>query len=299
MKWLTAWNTGAATKPLAATLVDYTGLILSNAAVVPAGTPPNSGAISIYVTDPTNVVIDINGYYQSSDLSSNTALGGGALGANVSGKNNTAVGYAALSLNTIGSNNSAIGANALAAVTGSNNFAIGYNAGNQVKGGSDNVLIAHEGTSTDNGVVRIGTSGTQTTTYISGITGVGVSGSAVCVAASGQLGVCPSSIRFKQDVQDMGDTTDTIMSLHPVQFHYKADGPESPMQYGLIAEDVAKIAPDLIERDAKGEILAVHYEKVNAMVLNQVQEQQRLIEKQNALIRQLESRIAELEHRDQ
>ena len=96
----------------------------------------------------------------------------------------------------------------------------------------------------------------------------------------------------------MGDTTETIMSLHPVQFHYKVDGPDSSMQYGLIAEDVAKVAPDLIERDTKGEILTVHYEKVNAMVLNQVQEQQRLIEKQNALIQQLESRIAELENRD-
>jgi hypothetical protein len=187
MQWLTAWNAGAA-KPLAATLVDYTGLTLSNAAVVPAGA---AGAFSVFVTDPTQVVIDINGYYQSSDLFSNTALGGGALANNNGGKNNTAVGYAALSLNTTGNNNTAIGVQALAAVTGSNNFAIGYNAGNQVTGGSNNVFIANQGTASDNGVVRIGTEGTQTTTYVSGISGVAVTGSHVCVTTAGQLGTCP------------------------------------------------------------------------------------------------------------
>jgi hypothetical protein len=302
MYWLTAWNAGAA-KPLASTLNDYAGLITSNSAVVPTGIDPTlgPGSISVFVHDSTHVLIDINGYYLASDAHSNTAIGGGALSKNTGGKNNTAVGYAALSLNTVGNNNTAIGVQALAAVTGSNNFAIGYNAGNQVTGGSENVLIANQGDAADNGVIRIGDPLNQTTTFISGIHGVTTGNAAipVVVDGNGQLGTASSSRSTKQDIEDMGDTTGTIMSLHPVRFHYKAWGPDSEMQYGLVAEDVAEVAPDLVARTPQGEIMTVYYDKVNAMVLHQVQEQQRLIEKQNALIQQLESRIAELENRDQ
>jgi hypothetical protein len=295
MRFLTAWDSG--TKPNASTLNDKAGLITSNSAVVPAAP---DGSILIYVTDATDVIVDINGYYQASDSSSNTAIGGGALSKNTGGKNNTAIGYAALSLNTVGNDNTAIGVQALAAVTGSNNFAIGYNAGNQVTGGSQNVLIANQGTSADNGVIRIGDPLNQTKTFISGIHGVTTGGVAVPVVVdgNGQLGTHSSSRSTKQDIEEMGDTTRTIMSLHPVRFHYKAWGPDSEMQYGLVAEDVAEVAPDLVARTPQGEIMTVYYDKVNAMVLNQVQKQQRLIEKQNALIQQLESRIAELENRD-
>jgi hypothetical protein len=106
----------------------------------------------------------------------------------------------------------------------------------------------------------------------------------------------------------MGDTTDTLMSLRPVRFHYRQYGPDSPMQYGLIAEEVAEVAPDLVARNRDGQIETVFYDKVNALLLNQVQTQQRLIESQQqqlesqrleltGLIRRLESRLAELDTR--
>jgi septal ring factor EnvC (AmiA/AmiB activator) len=145
----------------------------------------------------------------------------------------------------------------------------------------------------------------------------------VVIDANGQLGTTSSSRRFKTDIADMGDTTETLMSLRPVQFRYIAHGPDSPLQYGLIAEEVAEIAPELVAHDANGEIQTVFYDKVNAMLLNQVQTQQREIETQKAqieaqkaelqsqfqsqlqsqkeqftgLISQLESRLAELESR--
>jgi len=113
----------------------------------------------------------------------------------------------------------------------------------------------------------------------------------------------------------MGDTTDTLMSLRPVQFRYTAYGDGAPLQYGLIAEEVAEVAPELVAHNAKGEIETVFYDKVNAMLLNQVQTQQRKIESQEAqidsqnaqlqsqrdqfmeLIKRLESRLAEVESR--
>jgi hypothetical protein len=265
----------------------------------PNNTAVGMNALGANTTGSTNTAIGDTALQSNTIGSGNTAIGQGALGQSTTGVQNTAIGVGALQHNNTGFNNTAIGFGALGASTsGHDNFGIGNAAGSLAGfNGNWNVFIANQGQATDSNLIRIGDSN-QNRTFISGISGVSVSGVAVQVDANGQLGVAASSRRFKQDIQDMGDTTSTIMNLHPVQFHYKANGPDSPMQYGLIAEDVAKVAPDLIERDSKGEIFTVHYEKVNAMVLNQVQEQQRLIEKQSALIQQLESRIAELEHRD-
>ena len=117
------------------------------------------------------------------------------------------------------------------------------------------------------------------------------------IDSAGQLGTASSSRRFKTDIADMGDTTETLMSLRPVQFRYIAHGPGAPLQYGLIAEEVAEVAPELVAHNAKGEIQTVFYDKVNAMLLNQVQTQQRQIETQQKAIADLESRLAELESR--
>jgi hypothetical protein len=110
-----------------------------------------------------------------------------------------------------------------------------------------------------------------------------------------------SSRTVKRDIQDMGDTTGTIMGLRPVRFRYKAHGPDSPQQYGLVAEEVAEVAPGLVGRNKDGEIETVYYDKVYAMMLNQVQTQQRLIESQKRELAQqkkeFESRLAELESR--
>ncbi|MGB7763154.1 MAG: tail fiber domain-containing protein [Bryobacteraceae bacterium] len=264
----------------------------------------------------------------------NTAVGFQALQINTVGSANTALGYQALQANVgtdsglAGWYSTAVGARALQLATGSLNTAVGFAAGASLTGGvlntfvgntagmnattgGYNVFIANQGTAypdTESNTIRIGDSN-QSHTYISGIYGVTPSGAGeVVINSSGQLGSVTSSRRFKTDIADMGDTTETLMSLRPVQFRYIAHGPGAPLYYGLIAEEVAEIAPELVGRNANGEIQTVFYDKVNAMLLNQVQTQQRQIESQKAeiqaqkeqfteLIGHLESRLAELESR--
>jgi hypothetical protein len=247
----------------------------------------------------------------SSSLSSNisgnqnTALGSQSLGNNTTGNLNTAIGLAALGHNTDGSGNTAIGSGARGnASTGSYNVALGYGTGGQVTSGNYNVHIANQGQAADTNLIRIGDSN-QNKTFIAGIRGV-TTGSAdaipVVIDSAGQLGTVSSSRRVKTDIRDMRDTTETIMSLHPVEFRYTAHGPEGPVQFGLVAEEVAAVAPELVVHKQDGEVETVYYDKVNAMLLNQVQQQQRTIEglkSQNETLaetlRKLESRLAGLE----
>jgi hypothetical protein len=231
----------------------------------------------------------------------NTAIGAVALQENT-GANNTAGGWQALYTNTGGNANTAFGANTLFWMGGgSNNIALGYNAGLNIQG-SNNIDIGNNALAADSGVIRIGTSGTQTATYIAGVVNVTTGQNnalAVVVDSNGQLGTVSSSRRGKHDIADMGDTTETIMNLRPVRFRYNVHGNEGPRQYGLIAEEVAEVSPDLVARNKDGEIETVFYDKINAMLLNQVQTQQRLIEEQNRLVQQLETRVTELENRVQ
>jgi hypothetical protein len=227
---------------------------------------------------------------------SNTASGNYALWGNTTGNYNTATGYQALYhsngsdntasglnalvSNTTGNNNTASGANALEFnTTGSNNIAIGYNAATSVSSGnSDNIHIGSAGSSGDNGAIRIGTKGTQKKFFVAGVSGVSV-GSAIPVmidSVTGQLGTVSSSRRFKEDIQDMGDATDGLMRLRPVTFRYKQpfDDGSKPIQYGLIAEEVAEVYPDLVARSADGQIETVKYQVLDPMLLNEVQRQQ-------------------------
>jgi hypothetical protein len=253
-----------------------------------------------------------------------TAVGAFALSSS-SNMFNTALGYAAGMNLTTGTYNTYVGDYAgftgnwsgTPASTGSYNTFVGANAGSSATTGSHNVFIANPGTAypdTESNTIRIGDPD-QSKTFISGISGTttGLSGALpVVIDTNGQLGTVSSSRRVKTDIADMGDTTETLMGLRPVQFRYIAYGPASPLQYGLIAEEVAEIAPELVAHDATGEIQTVYYDKVNAMLLNQVQTQQRQIETQKEqfqsqleqqqeqftrLISQLESRLAELESR--
>ena len=111
------------------------------------------------------------------------------------------------------------------------------------------------------------------------------------IDSAGQLGTVSSSRTLKQDIHDMGDTTETLMRLHPVRFRYKVHGANGPEQYGLVAEEVAQVAPDLVATNKDGEIETVFYDKVNAMLLNEVQKQHRLIATQK---KQLQSEIDHL-----
>jgi hypothetical protein len=233
--------------------------------------------------------------------SNNTAAGFGSMQANTTGNNNTSSGFQTLFDNATGSNNTASGYQALYACTsGSNNIAIGYEAGSAVTGASDNIDIGNTGTSTDSGTIRIGTAGTQTTAFIAGIRGVTTGSNnaiPVMVDSNGQLGTISSSRRYKEDIQDMGDSSGGLLRLRPVTFRYKkpfGDGSQ-PMQYGLIAEEVAEVYPDLVARSADGQIETVKYQVLDSMLLNELQKQNVTIATQKQQIRSLEERLARVE----
>jgi len=135
-------------------------------------------------------------------------------------------------------------------------------------------------------VIRIGTENTQTAAYIAGISGAQVTGAAVYVTSSGRLGVQASSERYKTAIAAMGAHTDRLQELRPVSFHLKSD-PDGALQYGLIAEEVDKVYPELVIRDQSGKIQGVHYEELAPMLLNEVQRQQ-------AAIVELRKQVAEL-----
>jgi len=220
--------------------------------------------------------------------SDNTALGYGALAAMVSGAQNTAAGGFSLTKNSDGSSNSAFGYGALYQnASGSENIAIGNFAG-YFNLGSGNILIGNmgEGNKNENDTIRIGTPGTQTSIFVAGIHGVtSATGTAVLVDKNGQLATQTSSRRFKTDVEDMGAASEVLLSLQPVCFHYKPEiDPEKVPQFGLIAEDVAKVDPNLIVRDNDGQPYSVRYEAVNAMLLNEFLKQHHKMDEQSSTI---------------
>ncbi len=210
----------------------------------------------------------------------NTALGNNALQANSSGASNTAVGYWALQANT-GNNNTANGYQALLTnSTGSNNIAVGYQAGSEVTTGSNNIEIGSKGAATDGKLIRIGTEGIQDGTFIAGIYNVPLSGNTVVVNSNGRLGVAAvSSERFKTAIAPMGSETAKLEQLRPVTFKLKTDA-KGTRQYGLIAEEVAKVYPELVIRDDNGRIDGVRYDELAPMLLNEMQKQQTTIKAQ-------------------
>jgi trimeric autotransporter adhesin len=246
----------------------------------------------------------------------NNALGFKALQANTSGDANNAFGHFALNANLHGDGNNAFGDIALAVATGSFNTAVGDEAGLNVTSGSGNTLIgqsAGEGTDVASNMIVIGrnvvgdntnnhtfigiaTGATQQTAcFIGGIFGRTVdmaTAVTVRVDASGKLGTVASSERFKKEIKPMDKASEAILALKPVTFQYKSDAKGIP-QFGLIAEEVAKVNPALVVRDADGQIYTVRYEAVNAMLLNEfLKEHQTVktlkstVEKQEALIAQ-------------
>jgi hypothetical protein len=242
--------------------------------------------------------------YGNSTGGFNTAEGYDALYGNTTGSSNTATGYQAL-YNNNANNNTAYGSGALANnTTGTGNIAIGRNAGLSVSGGkSNNIEIGNGGSSNDSGAIRIGTSGTQTSFFAAGVEGVNVSGATVIVSSSGQLGVASSSRRFKEDIHDMGDSSQGLMRLRPVAFRYKKpfDDGTKPIQYGLIAEEVAEVYPDLVARSADGQIETVKYQLLDPMLLNEVQRQHAVIRDQQTQIQELvkTQKAHELEQQNQ
>jgi hypothetical protein len=234
----------------------------------------------------------------------NTASGGGALYNNTSGNYNTAIGANALYHSATNDGNTVLGHGALSAlVTGENNIALGPNAGYLLESGSNNIYIGTGGANNENQTIRIGSSGFHRTfiagapTYMPDIYNhfAGPNPLDVQVGSDGKLGTSGSSARFKQNIQDMDDASDVLLSLRPVTFQYKPDLDSTGIpQFGLVAEEVNRIDPDLVVRDRQGEIYTVRYQAVNAMLLNEFLKQHRKVEQQSAEIQELKQSVAEL-----
>jgi hypothetical protein len=221
--------------------------------------------------------------YSNTSGTNNTAFGAQALYSNTNGFGNAAQGVNALLANTSGYRNVAIGNGAMQAeTTGTNNIALGWASGTLLVNGSNNIYIGSPGGSSgESNTIRIGALGTQTSAYIQGISGTQLTGSAVYVNSMGQLGVLASSERFKTNVASMGAATGKLDLLRPVTFTLKSD-PQAVVQYGLIAEEVAAVYPELVLHDADGQISGVRYEELAPMLLNEVQQQRREIADQRA-----------------
>ena len=246
----------------------------------------------------------------NSTANNNTADGFQALLNNATGKENTAVGESAFKTanadsntgvgfqvafhNTSGARNTAVGHHALLNnSTGSSNIALGANAGANLTTGSNNIDIGSVGVGGESNTTRIGT--LQTRAFIKGISGTAVTGTAVVVNAAGQLGVAPSSAHFKHEIRPMGKESEAILGLKPVSFCYDQEiDQEGLPQFGLVAEEVEKMNPDLVVRDDAGRPYTVRYDQVNAMLLNEFLKAHRKMEKQEAAIARQEKQIEAL-----
>ncbi len=249
----------------------------------------------------------------STTTGGNAAFGNFALLANTIGGGNSAFGFSALTANLSGNNNVAVGPAALAGLTtGSGNIAIGTGAGGNLNASESNdIYIGDSGIQGESGTIRIGYIKNISSTYIAGISGkTSANGMEVFVNATGQLGTVKSSLRYKHEIADMGDQSDVLMKLRPVAFYYKPELDDTQTrQYGLVAEEVAKVAPELVVFNEDGSPETVRYHFVNAMLLNEVQKQRQRIEeqqknndeqsntiaRQQAEIQDLAARMAKLE----
>jgi hypothetical protein len=229
----------------------------------------------------------------------NSAFGDSALFENIHGAANTAIGDLALSNNDDGVANVAVGDSALTDnAHGSFNTVVGYEAGFTAEG-DDNIYIgasAADGVTIESGTIRIGDPNSVSTCYIAGISGQTASrGMAVFIDANGKLGTTTSSRRFKDDIKPMEQASEALFSLKPITFRYKKEiDATGTSQFGLVAEDVEKVNPDLVVRDQEGKPYTVRYDQVNAMLLNEFLKEHRKNEEQEGTIAQLKSGIETL-----
>jgi hypothetical protein len=254
---------------------------------------------------------------------SNTSVGSGALQNGQPGYN-TAIGYHAYGNGTFGGNtvigsrafatgnsidNVVVGCRAMSHLNGGGhptNIAIGFDAGSQQgsAGGGRNIDIGNPGEFGDGKILRIGTASVQNTAFIAGITDVTVAdGIGVLIDSNGHIGTANSSARYKEQIKPMGEASDVLYSLQPVSFQYRSDlDPSHVPQFGLVAEDVARVAPALVVRDREGRPYAVRYQAINTMVLNEFQKDHRTGTQQEASLKthtneldNLSNKVANLE----
>jgi hypothetical protein len=253
-------------------------------------TATGAGALLSNVNGTGNTADGAFALFSNTTAANNTAVGDDALFSNT-GAGNTAVGMAALPSNTTGGDNTAVGNLALQSNTsGGLNVAVGAFAGTNLTTGFNNIDIGYNvpGIADESNTIRIGDTDI-TDTYIRGISGATTSGgAAVFVNGNGKLGTMTSSARFKEDIQPMDKASEGILALRPVRFRYKMEiDPQRIPQFGLVAEDVEKVNPDLVIRDAQGKPQTVRYEQINAMLLNEFLKQHQKVQEQQAAIAEL------------
>lgn len=230
-----------------------------------------------------NTAMGASTLFANATGSNNTAVGAQALQAG--GDNNAAMGFSALHNNSTGANNTAVGAGALANnTTGSNNIAIGVNAGSNIVTASDTICIGYPGVDVTDGC------------YIGHVfeEPLNPDNLPMAIDVNGKVGTLPSSRRFKDDIQPMDRASEAILALKPVTFHYKSDK-NCSSRFGLIAEEVAEVDPDLVARDKDGKPFSVRYDQVNAMLLNEFLKDHQRVEAQEIKISQQQATITELE----
>jgi trimeric autotransporter adhesin len=231
-----------------------------------------------------NTAIGYQALYHNVTGNDNTAIGDNAL-LSSDGNDNTAMGFSAL-INNTSFNNTAIGSYALSNATGSNNTAVGVDAGSNISTAQDVIAIGHPGANVNNSC------------YIGNISGADTAGGeAVFITADGKLGTVnmPSAARFKDEIKPMSTASEAIFAFKPVTFRYKKEfDPKGIPQFGLVAEEVEKVNPDLVKRDREGKLQTVRYEAVNAMLLNEFLKEHRKVEKLEATVADLAAELRQV-----
>jgi len=244
-------------------------------------TANGSNSLARNTTGINNTATGEGALFLNTTGSQNTADGVFALGNNIDASQNTAIGFEALIFNTSGASNTSVGYNTLLNnTTGSDNIALGVSAGINLTTGNFNIDISNAGVAGESRTIRIGTRGTHRNTAIAGISGVTVpNGVGVVIDTNGHLGTVVSSARYKDDVKPMDKASEAILALKPVTFRYKKDlDPAGIPQFGLVAEQVEKVNPDLVARDEQGKPYTIRYEAINAMLLNEFLKEHRKVE---------------------
>jgi hypothetical protein len=259
-----------------------------------------TGAVALFSNEGghSNNAFGVQALTENTTGDRNTAIGMQALLQNTTGSDNIAIGVALIG-NTTGGGNVAVGDSALENdTTGNTNIAIGFEAGSNLTTGSNDIDIGNAGVAGESGIIRIGTQGVHAHVVVAGINNTPFfSGSPVLVNSFGRLGIEVSSARFKRGIRDMGDASNRLMKLRPVTFRYKKD-PAGTVQYGLVAEEVAKVYPELVTSGEDGQPLSVDYYKLPAMLLNELQKQVRENRQKDEQIAALQRQVESL-HKEQ
>jgi hypothetical protein len=268
-------------------------------------TATGAGALQSNTTGGFNTATGTVALSSNTTGSNNTAIGRNALANNITGSNNTATGVFALLNNVTGYRNTATGANALQnSKVGHDNTAIGFQALYNDENGSDNVAVGFNAglnltTGTGNvyiGYGVLGVAAESNTTRIRNVYPSAASGRAVYVNSDNKIGTLVSSRRFKEQIKPMDEASEAILALKPVTFHYKKEiEPDGGIMFGLVAEDVEKVDPDLVTRNEKGEPETVRYDAVNAMLLNEFLKEHRNVEEQGKTVSELKSIVEKRE----